>query len=120
MKTKLLVLLLLVGTSLFAGPRVFVGIGVGGFGYGPAYYAPPPPPPVAYVPPIPAPGYNRVAGYWYPVGPRWAWRAGYWGRPRHVAPYRVGPRLLRPPLLALTNVEQASGRPCRHSWRHFS
>ena len=69
MKTKLLVLLLLVGTSLFAGPRVFVGIGVGGFGYGPAYYAPPPPPPVAYVPPIPAPGYNRVAGYWYPVGP---------------------------------------------------
>ena len=38
MKTKLLVLLLLVGTSLFAGPRVFVGTGVGGFGYGPAYY----------------------------------------------------------------------------------
>ena len=32
MKTKFLVLLLLVGTSLFAGPRVFVGIGVGGFG----------------------------------------------------------------------------------------
>src|SRR5258706_4962793 len=81
MKTKLLAILLLAGSSLFAGPRVFVGIGVGGYGYAPGYYASPPPPPVAYVPPIPAPGYTWVAGYWYPAGPRWAWRAGYWARP---------------------------------------
>ena len=50
MKTKLLGLLLLAGTSLFAGPHVFVGVGIGG-GYYPGYYAPPPPV-VAYAPPI--------------------------------------------------------------------
>jgi hypothetical protein len=89
MKTKFLVLFLLTGAMAFAGPRVFVGIGVGGYGY-PGYYAPPPPPPVYYAPPpIPAPGYTWVAGYYYPVGPRWVWRPGYWAAPRYG---RVGPR----------------------------
>ena len=40
MKTKLLALLLLAGSCVFAGPRVFFGVGFGGYGYG--YYAPPP------------------------------------------------------------------------------
>ena len=31
MKTKLLALVLLAGGALFAGPRVYVGIGVGGY-----------------------------------------------------------------------------------------
>ncbi|HVT92341.1 MAG TPA: hypothetical protein VHD76_05820 [Bryobacteraceae bacterium] len=84
MKTKLLALVLLAGGSVFAGPRVFVGVGIG---------FPPPPPPrvVAYVPPAPGPNYIWVAGYWYPNGPRYAWRPGYWAvrpypRARWVAP----------------------------------
>jgi hypothetical protein len=55
---------------MFAGTRVVVGIG--GFGYGL-----PPPPIAAYVAPYPGPGYSWVGGYWYPSGPRYAWRAGY-------------------------------------------
>jgi hypothetical protein len=39
MKTKLLAVLFLAGSSLFAGPRVFVGFGFGG--YGPRYFSPP-------------------------------------------------------------------------------
>src|ERR1039458_1132822 len=52
MKTKLLAVLLLAGSSLFAAPRVVVGIGVGGY-VGPA-------PVVAYAPPAPGPGYAWV------------------------------------------------------------
>ena len=55
MKTKLLAAVLLAGSSLLAGPRVFVGVGVGG------YVAPPPV--VAYgPPPCPGPGYAWVGG----------------------------------------------------------
>ena len=92
MKTKLLTLLLLAGSSVFAR-GVFVGVNVGG-----GYYAPPPPPPpVAYVAPAPAPGYSWVAGYWYPVGPRYYWHAGYWTRPpyygaRWIVPSYYGHR----------------------------
>src|SRR5712691_9228569 len=89
MKTKVLaVLFLLAGSSLFAGTRFFVGVGVGG--YGPRYYAPPPPV-VAYGPPRPGPGYTWVDGYWYPVGPRRVWRAGYWAPPVYARPYWAGP-----------------------------
>ena len=51
MKTKLLVLLLLAGGSMFAATHFSIGIGVGGgypYYYGPRYYAPPP---VVYYPP---------------------------------------------------------------------
>lgn len=91
MKTKLLVLLLLAGTSLFAGPRVFFGVGFGA----PGYYlaaAPPPPPAAAYAAPYPGPGYTWISGYWYPVGPRYYWHAGYWGRPPYAGAYWVAPR----------------------------
>ena len=90
MKTKLLALLFLAGSSMFAGTRVFVGIGVGGYGYR-GYYAPPPPV-VAYAPPYPGPGYTWVDGYWYPAGPRRVWHAGYWARPPYARGYVVGPR----------------------------
>ena len=93
MKTKLLALLLLAGSSMFAGPRVFFGIGFGG--YGPGYYAPPPPPPpvVAYAAPVaPGPGYAWVPGYYYPAGPRYSWRAGYWASRPYAGAYWVGPR----------------------------
>jgi WXXGXW repeat (2 copies) len=96
MKAKLLALLLLAGSSMFAGTRVFFGVGFGGLAYG--YYAPPPPPPsVAYVASAPGPGYVWINGFYYPAGPRWVWRPGYWAsRPytgaRWVAPRYYGQR----------------------------
>ena len=51
MKFKLLTLLLLAGGSVFAGPRLAVDVGIGGY--------PAPPPVVAYaLPPNPGPGYS--------------------------------------------------------------
>jgi WXXGXW repeat (2 copies) len=97
MKTKLLVILLLAGGSLFAAPRVFVGIGVGGYG-GPApivAYAPPPAPLVTYAPSYVRPGYAWVEGYWYPRGPRYFWRPGYWARRPYAGAYWVAPRYYR-------------------------
>ena len=84
MKTKMLALFLLAGR-----------LGCGGGGY--RYYAPPPPPPVAYyAPPVaPAPaGYGAayVDGYYYPDGPRWGWRPGYWAPRPYAGAYWVGPR----------------------------
>lgn len=84
MKTRMLVLLvLLAGTTAFAETRVRIGVHIGdGYPYG--YYAPPPPPPVVvYTPPCPGPDYYWVPGAYYRVGPRYSWRAGYWAPPRH-------------------------------------
>ena len=78
MKAKLLALVLLAGSTMFAG----VGV------YGP----PPPVPVVAYAAPYARPGYTWVGGYWYPAGPRYAWHAGYWARPPYAHAYWVGPR----------------------------
>ena len=94
MKTKLLAVLLMAGGSLFAAPRVVVGIGFGGY-VGPGAvvaYGPPVAPVAAYVPPCPGPGYAWVGGYWYPAGARWAWRAGYWAHRPYAHAYWVGPR----------------------------
>jgi WXXGXW repeat (2 copies) len=97
MKTKLVVLTLLLGaSSLFAAGRFSFGIGVGpGFGYGPAYYYAPPPP--AYYPayayaPAPGIGYSWINGYWYPYGGRYLWRAGYWARPPYAGAVWFAPR----------------------------
>jgi hypothetical protein len=93
MKTKLMVLLLLASSSMFAGGRVFFGINVAsGPVYG--YYAPPPPPPpvVTYAVPAPGPAYTWIDGYYYPVGPRWAWRAGYWAPRPYVGARWIAPR----------------------------
>jgi len=95
MKTKVLVLLFLVGSAAFAGPRIAIGVG---FGVGPAYgyYAAPPPayipPAVAYIPPAPGPAYSWVGGYWYPYGGRYVWRGGYWARRPFYGAVWVGPR----------------------------
>src|SRR5689334_16383969 len=97
MKTKLLGILLLAGSSLFASSHFSFSVGVGpGYGYyGPApvaVYAPPPPvryyAPPAYV----RPGYAWIDGYWYPAGPRWVWRSGYWAPRPHPRAYWVAPR----------------------------
>lgn len=76
MKTKLLAFLLLAGSCAFAGPRVVIGVGIGG------YVAPAPV--VTYAP---APVVVRP-GYWAPpyrvwVGPRYyghTYYRGYWRR----------------------------------------
>jgi hypothetical protein len=76
MKTKLLALMFLVGSAAFAGPRVFFGVGVGG--YAPV---PPPPPVVVYGPHYGYRGYWGPRRYW--VGPRYYGRRyypGYWRR----------------------------------------
>ena len=70
MKTKLVVLLLLAGSTLFAGTRVYVG-----FGYGA------PPPVAVYAPACPGPGYTWVDGYWYWSGPHRYWHNGWWRPP---------------------------------------
>ena len=77
MKTKFLVGMLLAASSLFAAPRVSIGIGLG---Y--PYVAPPPvvvyePAYPVYAPPYPGYGY----GYSYYAGPRRVWHGGYWARP---------------------------------------
>ncbi len=80
MTKKLLALALLAGGVMLAGPRVAIGVSLGG-PYG--YYAPPPP--VYYGAPAYADPYygsgNWVDGYWYYSGPRRLWQAGYWAAP---------------------------------------
>ncbi|HEX4168418.1 MAG TPA: hypothetical protein VHZ55_23390 [Bryobacteraceae bacterium] len=97
MKSKLLALFLLAGSSVFAGTHFAFGVG---FGAGPGYYAPPAPivtyaapPPVVYAAPTYVrPGYSWVGGYWYPSGPRYVWHAGYWARPPYTGARWYGPR----------------------------
>jgi hypothetical protein len=76
MKKKLLVLLLLAGSTLFAGTRVYVGFGA-------------PPPVAVYAPPCPGPGYTWVDGYWYWSGPHRYWHNGWW-RPPYYRGYGYG------------------------------
>ena len=90
MKAKLLLALMLAGSSLFAGPHVFVGFGVAPAPV--AVYAPPPAPLAYAAPPCPGPGYSWVGGYWYPSAGRYFWRAGYWARPPYVGARWVAPR----------------------------
>ena len=85
MKTKLLGVMLLAGSSLFAETHFSVGIGVGGYGYAA-------PPVVAYAAPYPGDGYEWIDGYWYQVGPRRLWREGYWGRRSYGRGFAAAPR----------------------------
>ena len=85
MKTKLFTLVLLAGGSLFAETHWSIGIGLGT----PYYYPPPPPPVVVYTPPCPGPEYTWIPGYYYPVGARFAWHAGFWSRPPYAGAYWV-------------------------------
>ena len=92
MKTKLLVLALLAGGSMFAQTRFSFGINIGG--RAPGYYAPVP----AYAaarPPWPGPGFRWVDGYWAENYGRRVWVAGYWNRLPYGG-YQVAPRYERP------------------------
>ena len=80
MKKKLLGLLLLAGSSMFAATHFSIGVGIGT----PGSYAPAPV--AALRPPCPGPGYSWVDAY---RGPNGAWVAGYWRAPNrghYVAP----------------------------------
>jgi hypothetical protein len=90
MKFRVIALMLLAGSSVFAGSRFYFGVGIAPPPV--VVYAPPPPPVAAYMPPCPGPDYSWVAGYWYPAGPRYAWRAGYWARPPYARGYWEAPR----------------------------
>jgi hypothetical protein len=97
MTTKILALLLVGASSMFAATHFSFGIGIGApyYPYGGYYVAAPPPPPPAYyapAPAYPAPGYVWVGGYYYPAGAGWAWHRGYWARPPYVGAVWVGPR----------------------------
>jgi hypothetical protein len=83
MKTRLLVVTLLAGSSMFAETHFSIGIGIGGQGYAA--------PPVAYASPRPGPGYTWIDGYWERVGPRRHWRSGYWAAPAYQSSYRAVP-----------------------------
>ena len=111
MKAKLVLAILLSSISAMAAVHVGVSIG-GGWGYGPRYYAPAYYAPayyapgayvsmrfgppvvrrVAYIPASPGYGYTWIPGYYYPVGPRYYWRAGYWSRPPYAGARWYGPR----------------------------
>jgi hypothetical protein len=88
MKTKLLAMMLLVGGSMFAQPRVSIGIGFGGHGAG--FYQPPPSY-VSNIPPCPGPDYIWVDGYWSQNYGRNTWVAGYWNRQPFSSGYQVAP-----------------------------
>jgi hypothetical protein len=89
MKTKLRLLaaVVIAGGTMFAQPRVSIGIGVNV--YAPGYY--PPPAYGQYMPPCPGPGYAWVNGYWVPQGGRNVWINGYWNRP-YARGLAVAPR----------------------------
>jgi hypothetical protein len=83
MKTKLVVAMLLAGSSMFAETHFSIGIGLGGYGYAA-------PPVVAYAPPRPGPGYTWVDGYWDQAGPRPFWHDSYWAAPVYNGGYQGG------------------------------
>jgi hypothetical protein len=49
--------------------------------------------------PQPGPDYTWIDGYWYPVGSKYQWHAGYWTRPPYAGaywnePYHDGSRFI--------------------------
>jgi hypothetical protein len=86
MKTKLLAMLLMAGSTMFAGVRFGVGFGIGVPVPAPVVVAP-------VIPPCPGPGYVWTNGVWvaprpYYYGPR------YYARPAFRG-YAYGPRGFR-------------------------
>jgi hypothetical protein len=86
MKSKLLAMLLMAGSTMFAGVRFGVGIGIG---------VPAPVVVAPVIPPCPGPGYVWTNGAWI-VGPRYyggRYVGGYWGgRPVYRGGYARGYR----------------------------
>lgn len=72
---------LLLAPASAANAQISFGITIG----------PQPPPRYQRVAPQPGPDYTWVDGYWYPVGSRYVWHAGYWTRPPYAGAYWVEP-----------------------------
>lgn len=47
---------------------------------------------VVNTPPCRGPEYTWIPGYYYPVGARFNWHAGFWSRPPYAGAYWVAPR----------------------------
>jgi hypothetical protein len=77
----LAMLALLLAPAPAAQAQVSFGITIG----------PPPRLRPSRVAPLPGPDYVWVDGYWYPVGSRWVWHAGYWTRPPFPGGYWIEP-----------------------------
>jgi hypothetical protein len=76
MKTKLMAMVLMAGSTMFAGVRFGVGVGIG---------IPVPAPVVVVQPPCPGPGYVWTNGVW--IAPHYG---HYWGGGRVVRGYGRG------------------------------
>ena len=90
MKTKLMALLLMAGSTMFAGVRFGVGIGIG------VPIAPAPVVVAPVIPPCPGPGYVWSNGIWVAPGahfggPRY-FGGHYYGRPAFRGGYARGYR----------------------------
>ena len=90
MKTKLVVLAILAGGSMFAQTRFSIGVNLGGSGRG--YYTQAPPAYASVVPPCPGPDYFWTDGYYTQSYGRNAWVNGFWARRPYNDAYRVAPR----------------------------
>ena len=86
MKTKLMTLALLAGSSMFAQSRFSIGVQVGGYDQG---YSEPTPVYSSQIPPCPGPDYGWTEGYWQQDYGRRVWIAGFWARQRFHGP-RLG------------------------------
>ena len=78
--------MLISATLLLGVPATFGQVSVG------IQFGAPPPPRVVVVPARPAPDYVWIEGYWYPVGGRYRWHAGYWTLPPYAGARWVSPR----------------------------
>jgi len=81
-RTTILLALMLVAVGSAVSAQVSFGIRIG----------PPPAPRVIRVqPPRPGSDFAWVDGYWYPVGQKYTWHAGYWTRPPYIGASWVAP-----------------------------
>jgi hypothetical protein len=81
-RTILLLALMLPAFGSVAGAQVSIGIRIG---------APPQPRVLRVQPHRPSADHVWIAGYWYPVGQRYTWHAGYWTRPPYLGATWVAP-----------------------------
>jgi len=90
MKAKILAMILLGSSTLFAG-NFSIGVNIGTPRGGVYVVQPPPPPPlVRVVPRSPGRNYVWVPGGWVWNGYRYNWQNGYWVRQYRGNGYRYG------------------------------
>jgi hypothetical protein len=84
MKSKLLAMILLGSSTLWAGSNFNIGVSIGNVRQGRyVVQPPPPPPPVLYVPRSPGRNMVWVPGYCVWSGNRYFWQNGFWTKQKH-------------------------------------